>query len=269
MIDENSLPQAILLEILAANPDATRSEDFIEYIQYDCANPLPTYMINIIKATWDGTTIRSVLEHNMGYAHEKMTDNRNEILLLYAIEPSIYNEDSIMVWMNKVKTLRNQYAVVEHLLNMKDYANAGELLSTLPTAFSMDEFDNDEYNAYADLYHFKKNLLENDIEINALDSIRLGQLKVIADNTHFSFARDMARNALCFFYHICYPDLVRTLPEETSNKTHPTLSKVEDKKEVAVYPNPAKDYEVFYYNLLHGNAATKLIVTDMLGKLMY
>ncbi len=269
LVDENSLPPAILLEILAANPDATRNEDFIEYIQFGCPNPLPTYMINIIKATWDGTTIRTVLENNIGDAHEKMSDSRNEILMLYAVEPSIYNDDSIMVWMNKVKTLRNQYSVVEHLLNNKEYENAEELLSTFQTTYKMNEFEKAEYDAYIELYNFKKGLLENDIEINALDSIRLGQLKVIADNTHFSFARDMARNALCFFYHICYPDLVRTLPEETSNKTHPTLSKVEDKKEVTVYPNPAKDYVVFYYNLLHGNAASKLIVTDMLGKLKY
>ncbi len=45
--EENILPQAMYLEIILANPEASREREFLEFLQYELANPLPTYMIKL------------------------------------------------------------------------------------------------------------------------------------------------------------------------------------------------------------------------------
>jgi hypothetical protein len=131
----------------------------------------------------------------------------------------------------------------------------------------MNEFEVNEYNDFVDLYNFKKDLLENAVNISGLDTPRIEQLKQIADRTQYSFPRSMARSALCFFYNICYPDRDRVLPTENLNRKIKTIK--ETPKEITVYPNPAKEYVAFYYNLSDGNEVTNLTVSDVTGKPIY
>jgi len=198
----------------------------------------------------------------------KMTENRNEIINVHSTSPNQYNKDSIRTWLAKADHLKGKYELIEHILNERNYEVAEELLNNLPTQFKMSERDMIEYNAYTTLFSFKKSLLQDTIEINELDSSRIQQLKTIADANDFTFPRDMARNALCFFYQICYPDTVRELPVINGNKMQP-IKQVEEDKAVTAYPNPAKEYVIFYYNLPTGVVAKTLLVTDVTGKRVY
>jgi hypothetical protein len=198
-----------------------------------------------------------------------MTKNRDEIIIAYRMMPSIYNEDSVLAWMNKVTSLRTKYELIEFYLYKKNYAVADVLLASLPTEYRMDEHENEEYSAYTSLYNFKRNLLDENLEINQLDATKIAQLKEIGDLNNPSFPRSMARSALCFFYKICYPDLIRNLPESTLNKKMPIVQNEISSKEISVYPNPAKDYVVYYYNLSNLNTVSELLVADMTGKNVY
>jgi len=57
------LPQALYLEICLANPDATKNNDFLIFLQDETANPLPDYMIALIESSWNNKTLRTDMEN--------------------------------------------------------------------------------------------------------------------------------------------------------------------------------------------------------------
>ncbi len=54
------LPESVLFEILSANPDELKKEELIKYLE-DKENPLPSYMIDILRQLANGSTYKTVL----------------------------------------------------------------------------------------------------------------------------------------------------------------------------------------------------------------
>ena len=268
LAEENILPQAILLEIILANPEGSQSEEFVRYLQFEKPNPMPTYMINMIKATWSGATVRSILEKTLMQHQEIMEAKKSEIIMAARVNGSFLTDAELLSWVQKMPTVKSQYELVEYYLANKNYTSANSILTNIPVAFRMTAQDLDDYTAYTNFYNFKKNLLENNIEINNLDSPKIQILKTIADANQNTFARSMARNTLCFFYNICYPMPHHTFNSNSSNRMAlPTNNQLSS--EIKVYPNPAKDYIVFEYSLENGDEAKSLLITDIVGNSIY
>jgi hypothetical protein len=260
----------ILLEILLANPDATREEILLDYLENKMTNPLPNYMIDMIRASWSSPeTPRGLLVQNMTSKLNQMTLLKNHIMRVYQTNTDFINSDSIDSWMQKIPNIRNTYEMIEHQLYSGNMQRADSLLNTLLPRFIFTASDSVEYTAFVNLHNFKKALLEDSLEINQLDSTRIAQLKEIADAEAYTFPRSMARSALCFFYQMCYPDTVRELPN-ISSRPAPKFKNEEKSKEITVYPNPANDYVVCYYDLAgKQNDAKEFIVNDITGKQIY
>jgi hypothetical protein len=270
LANQGTLPNVYLLEVIMANPEASRNEQFIEFLRNSAPSPFPEFMITLIQNSWQGATLRSALENNISSTHGQMTNIQNDILTISRVMSTFFNEDSIFSWMQKVPSLRNSYSVIEYLLNKKDYQQSLAILNSLPLTFNFSELDELEYSSYTALYNFKKNLLENNIEINQLDSTRITQLKEIADIPDYCFPRAMARSALCFFYNICYSNGERNLPEVPQNRFKPLSDELTDEsKSIVVYPNPARDYVAFYYKLDNKNEVKEILVADIMGKPVY
>lgn len=264
------LPNAFLLEIIMANPEGSYGDEFINYIQNEAPTPFQPFMLTMIENSWSGATIRASLESNMANSRQKMTELRNRIMTIYAADPNFYNEASMFEWMQKTPSLRNSYEIIEYLLSKKQYTQAQTMLTGLPIQYRFNTLDQVEYNTYVSLFNFKKNLLENDIKINQLDNNRIQQLQAIADVNDDCFPRAMARSALCFFYHICYPNGQRALPEIPQSRLKSiNKSLVHAEKEIIAYPNPAKDYVAFYFNFTNKNQVKDLVVLDLMGKPVY
>lgn len=76
----NILPDAMLLEVCLANPDATREEELLRILSDDIPNTLPSYMIDMIRDNWDTETTRTLLEN--GLAHYGAIRDRKCNLLI-------------------------------------------------------------------------------------------------------------------------------------------------------------------------------------------
>lgn len=268
LAERNSLPQAFLFEILMSNPDATKDERFLDYLQFEKPNPMPSYMIEMIKASWSGATVRSALEDNIANTYSKMSDLRNELVVIYSSSPEFSNEQNLLTWLNKVPTLHNQYEVIEFLLAKKEYQQAEQILNALPAQFKLEGLESESYLVYKELYYFKKSLLENNIEINKLSSSQIQELNTIANSSVPCVARTMARSALCFFYKICFPLEERQIPTPLQSKFKLTASS-EKVEKVKAYPNPANDYVVFALENSELNPMISIRISDMTGKQVY
>ena len=269
LAEQNILPQAYLLEILMLNPDATKSNDFLNYLQFEKPNPMPEFMIDLIRASWNGETIRSGLEKNISSTLSKMCDIRNELVLVYGTNDLLYNEAKLIEWLQKAPTLNNHYEVVEYFLSQKMYNEALIQLDAILTTYKPNDQELLEYYLFRDLFYFKKSLLENNSNLNKLNQTQIQELQTIAESPVECLARTMARSALCFFYKICYPLEERVLPNSSSNKM-PKIRGIDSfQSVVSVYPNPANDYVSFIYNTQSTNKMDKLSVIDLSGRQVY
>ncbi len=269
LAEKDILTHAIFLEILLSNPEATQSESFLEYLQFEAPSPLPQYMIGLIRASWSGSNARTGLELSMAEFLTKMTKLRNEIYLVYATDEVLRDETQAFIWLQKLPTLKGQYQFIEHWLDEGNVTQAETILLNLPSQWEMNEQEFKDYTSYVQLFNFKKSLKENNMDISQLSETKKNELKAIADLSDFSTGREMARNALCFFYHICYP-AIQNPYSQSSNKTIRDVKGNNEESNLRVYPNPAKDHVTFeFINPDIRCNDCSILVTDLQGRSVY
>src|SRR5690606_23186893 len=61
-VRQNILPDAMVLEVCLANPDAVKGEQFIEKLKESSNSALPEYLLEYIRQNWDAKTVRTALE---------------------------------------------------------------------------------------------------------------------------------------------------------------------------------------------------------------
>jgi hypothetical protein len=264
LAEENLLSQGVLLEIILANPEGSKNTNFINYLQFEKPNPMPVYMINLIKGTWAGETVRSLMEKSMMQYLYIMETNKRDIITASRINTNLQAEDSVLTWLKKVSTLQGQYQVIEFYLAKQQYTQAEVVLNNIPLQFELNVQDAANHTAYTTFYYFKKDVQQNNISIHKLDSTRLENLKAIADATDATFARSMARNTLCFFYKHCYTSPSNAAITTTANKIATEVSTYPNNP-VYSYPNPAKDLLTIEFNFDNTVNAQTIIITDMVG----
>lgn len=112
--EDNLLPHAMLLEVCLANPDATRGEGFLEFLEYQILNPVPSYMIDMIIASWGETTPRTILEDGLGYFEREKAVASNLLLSHYRTD-TLDRTDSIRYWLKRRGDLGDQYSLLPYI----------------------------------------------------------------------------------------------------------------------------------------------------------
>jgi hypothetical protein len=267
MVNENILTTAMQFEVIMANPDASKSEAFITFLEDEAPTPFPNYMINLIRGSWSGSSNRTLLETNLSTEYSIASSNREQILNYYKNDTLFRNEDSLITWLNKLPSIRDKYQLADYYLNKENYLLAQSTLESIPLQFKLSTQELYDYQSFVNFYNFKKNIIENDISLNKLDSTRISNLKDIAEIEKSTVARERARGILCFFYNLCY-ELDEEPEIQTKGKT--ITRKEEIQKDVEVYPNPAKDYVTFSF--INASIACKdciIKISDLQGRTIY
>jgi Secretion system C-terminal sorting domain len=204
----------------------------------------------------------------MAVAFEQMTTTRNGILINLRENASEYNVENIYSWLQKAPTLRGSYEIIEFDLNRGNYIAAEARFANMLTQFKFSPLELAEHTLYGTLYTFKKAKKLQNRDFAEFDAADKAALIAIADNPQPVLPRSMAREALCFNFDICYP-LERPTPPIglTKKDLSPKPELIND--EVAVYPNPAKDYCTVDYHLANNNEAKCLKLYDINGRPIY
>jgi len=278
------LPPAMLLVVCMANPDATRSEDFLDYLQYDIPSPLPSYMIAAIETTWDVGTSRTVMENTLGDYNEKMALVSNKILsdLNYKNNQTIEESNpgdttnisqQINYWLNRIQTLEAKYEMAEHYFEEGSYALAEDVLLSIPLCYRLTEAEQQTLTSYNYIYQYRKNLLDSGKTLSMLDSSQINELILFANN-NANIAGSIAENALCFYYDICTQDNYDTTGTGNNRQMRNTnipaahFQEVQDVVacRVMVLPNPATDKATFQYSINSLKDKPEFEIRDMTGR---
>lgn len=256
--------EAAIFDILAANPDELKKEELMKYLE-EKENPLPEYMISILKQVAEGTTYRTVLEMEMAkYAHDRSRAAGDMIR-------SILNEEELDIaqlrmWLTNLGGIDAERQIISTYVHQGDYNFALALAETLPLTYQLKGEELLDHNQFVSLLQMQQALSTSGRFIEQLTPVEQELLTEIA-KTETSVSA-MAKSILESFYGANF-ERCKAIDGTASYKSQPVnpnqLAKAYGLN-ITVKPNPAKDWAAFDYTLPEGTESATLEIADANGK---
>lgn len=277
MVLHNILPAAMVTEILVANPEATRQDGFLRWLQEDSGHPLPEYMLGMVVASWDQRTYRDALEGAMTFHHAEMTQAANMLLHHYQTLPlaeedttSVPMDSVLWVW-QQVRTPAARYAEALTWLQLGNYVQATGVIEAIPAEHDLRSPEALERQRMLDLISFLQVLNGVGRSEMQLTSGEVATLQALMGEAYDRPAAWIS-NLLCFGYQLCRPPLTggeeeddrRSLPY-TALSSNAALSQAA----LSIHPNPASTWVVLDYDLLVEPTEAALAIRDLTGREVY
>nr|NQU91426.1 T9SS type A sorting domain-containing protein [Bacteroidota bacterium] len=262
------LPDAVLFEILAANPDELKKEELLKYLE-DKENPLPAYMIEILRQVAEGTTYKTILEQQMSQYNQAKT------LAAYEMIRSNLNDGAIDLqelrnWLDNVGGRRANEQIIASFLQEGNFADALALAELLPQLYDYDTREMEEHNMYLDILNLEIQLRQDERSIKDLDSTELQNLISIAEtsvNTAGSIARGILETQ--YGHHFC--DCLNTIENEGFKNSGPASQGALNTMfggSIDVNPNPANDWTSFKYTLPSNESEAVIKISNVMGEII-
>lgn len=262
------LPDAVLFEILAANPDELKKVELMKYLE-DKENPLPEYMLDVLRQVASGTTYKTVLEQHMAHYNQVKTRAANDMIRSILNEEETDN-DALRNWLDNMGGQRADEQIIATWLQEGNYANTLNLANLLPQLYNYDEAALAEHNYYLDMLNLNIFLKQEGRAWDELSTPELNSISYIAANSH-STAGSMAKAILESNYGTHYCNCLA--PADSTSFKSSSLYNPEAIQDmlggsVSVNPNPANNWTAFEYTLPEAETEGKIEITDLKGNVL-
>jgi len=249
MMLKNTLPQAMVLEMCLANPEATKKDGFIKWAEYEVPNPLPSYMIDLIAGSWAPKTFRMQLEAQMGQHHADMSATADILQdALRSDEEEVHPAEALAVW-QQLPNFGARYGEVAARLRLKDFTGARAVLDNLQNAYPMKEDRIVERDRALWYVGQLEALHGTGREVPQLTEAEVTQWQAFALAAG-DIPGTWAGNVLCFFHEVC---IGRGGGPTVGNKSlRPTVQHaagIEQAPALALLPNPASTWVTLAHEL--------------------
>lgn len=258
------LPESVMFEILSANPDELRKEELISYLE-NKDQPLPAYMIDILKQLANGVTYKTILLGEMSEYHHKKVGAALDILRS-KLNDSIVDLAEVRNWYDNIGGIEADKQIIGTYVQEKDYASAQNLLDMLPSLYGLEGERLLAYNAYSSIVEMGIALAQQGRNTLNLTGTEINMLADLAENG-LGGAKASAQAILTFGYGQEYINCVPS-PDSTGLKSSTVNFEGFAKAsgfEVNAGPNPASTFVAFDYSLPVNSGAT-ITITDATGK---
>lgn len=259
------LPESIIFEVLAANPDELKKEELIKYLE-DKADPLPGYMVNILRHLAHGTTYKTVLEQHMAHYNQVKTRAAYDIVRSL-LNDTISVPEQLRNWLDNVGGKRADEQIIATYLAENNYTNALALANMMPSLYAYSGNELTEHSFYMDLLIQQINLEQQQRSIFDLDSLELANLIFIAENSRGT-AGLQAKGILEYAYghHFCNCLNISDMSGfKRSGSINPNdLAKLHG-VEINAHPNPASQWVAFNYTLPANTYQGEIKIVDAKG----
>lgn len=266
------LTDALLLEICLANPEATQTEDFLNYVEFDIPNPLPAIMVQMIYQNWETQTPRTIIENNISKLSRELGLESSQILRHYALDSSDFADSAKNILLSR-KDLNSQYRLVEFAIYEANYDEANSIMEYISLNHELNDEQWSEHQNLIDYINFRQQLSNEGITYLQLNETQLESLRAIA-NAHRGRTAGMARNILCFGYQECEsgfpienePLARKRSPRVYDFKNKVTLGETVLSSETSVYPNPFDQTINVEIANFDKNLNYQLVIEDLNGR---
>jgi len=259
-------PDYVLFEILAENPDELKEDTLIRFLESK-ENPLPDYMINILKQlAYTNTTYKTILINDMAHYYGAKMQAAKRIVHSILID-SVVDQSDFRNWLYNMESIEADKQIIASYLSENDTVNAMALLNLIPSLYELEGDGLDDFNNYKELLLIQLSWKNQRKTIFDLDSTDILTLEYYADNT-VGDASYTAKNILSYAYDHHYCDCLSN-NDSTYYKSGNSLnypSHTNFGLSINVNPNPASTWVAFDYNLANSESIGIIRITDITGK---
>lgn len=258
---------ATIFEILSANPDELRNENLMTYLE-EKQNPLPDYMITILKEVASGTSYRTVLESEITKYERIRNSTAQDILRSYLNEEEC-NYQQIRNWLDNIGGLHSDIQIINTYISEENFEAAFSLANMLPTLYNFNEEDMNSHQDFMYLLDLQYNLLNQNRTLSSLNEIELTNLTEISAN-NLGMPRAQAASILERFYGIVNdfcPEVNDNAMLQSSHISNLNYAKANG-VELNFHPNPAGYWTSLDFKLPEAESTAEIIIMDISGNLI-
>ncbi len=270
---EDVLNNALIRDVLVANPQAAKSEEVLTAID-NRANAMPNYMKDQINEGFDMVSAKEELEAKAFYFSTAYTNAQSDLVYIYLSDTTLSHAmDSVVNLLSTSKNIYARYQLASIYFNKQDYVNMNSALDDIENEFVLNEMMQTEYEQLIVYFDLMQALYSSNRSINQLNSAEKNQLLDWYDN-EVNLAAVYARNILNLTGDIDYQEPY-ILPDELKSSTvefntnHQNVS-IDNYNMMQLYPNPAKNYLICEYEIVGEFTEASLnIIKSGSGKSLY
>jgi len=127
--------ESAIFDILAANPDELKKEDLLKYLE-DKENPLPDYMIEILRQLATGETYKTVLEKQMAMYNREKSRAAKDMIRSY-LNDTILDYTALRGWLSNLGGIEADRQVIASYMQQDNYTEALNLGTMLPQLYNL------------------------------------------------------------------------------------------------------------------------------------
>jgi hypothetical protein len=266
-MDRPTMPAAMKAEICIANPDATRRDGFMRWLETECLYPLSESLLASIVASWDVRTYRTALESTLAHHHAEMTQAAHLLMEHHTMDSTGFPVDSLRAVWQIIRTPAARYAEALAYLEQGHYAAATAVVEAIPQEhLKLKPRDITEKDRMLALIAFWENIGLDGRGTADLESAEVDQLEVLIGGAYDRPATWM-QNVLCFHYGRCRTPMTggdeeapKSLMQQSNSFATPVMPTLR------VHPNPAVSWAAIDYDLLAEARSAMIVVRDVLGR---
>lgn len=261
------LPESAIFDVMAANPDELKKNELISYLE-EKENPLPVYMVNILRQVATGSTYKTVLHRKMAHSNRTKTRAAHDIIRSI-LNDTVVDYNQLRNWLDNMGGVRADEQIIASFTHEENYIDALALAAMMPELYGYNEQEMVEHNYYTEMLNLHAILAQEGRKILELNTVEINALVNIAENSKGK-AGLQAQGILEYAYGYEFCNCINT--DTTVLKSSAGINSDTYQKllglTVDVKPNPASEWATFNYNLPNDNAEGTIEINDVTGKLI-
>jgi len=231
-------------------------------------DPLPDYMIAILKEVAEGTTYKTVLQNQMAEHSRKKARAAKDIIR------SLLNEENpdmneLRNWFDNLGGLNADRQIISSYMHEGNYTDALALADLLPGLYELEGEALQAHNDYMSLLNLYKTLDNQGRNTFQLTDAEVDDLNVIADNNRGKAAAQ-AKSILEAAYGQHFYSCTNLEGNPADKSQGINMEEVAQLKQVSVtvQPNPAKDWTTFEYQQSSEESQGVITLVNTEGKVV-
>ncbi|MCX6233189.1 MAG: T9SS type A sorting domain-containing protein [Bacteroidetes bacterium] len=214
---------------------------------------------------------KEILESRLGYWQQLRTRAKNQLVRKFLSDTNILNPyDSLIALHENETDLPSKYRLAFCYFNNDQPEEALDLLDEIPSTYELSTYQNAVHQDYENYFSILKTMRDSAWSVEQLDSISVNTLHEIMNNGYpliGGYARGLLvkGNFIDYTEQVYFPLNTKSYPEYHFTP-HEVIVEKED--HLKLFPNPAWDYVIVYYNTSEYEINGKLLIYDVNGKLI-
>ncbi len=165
---EDILTDALIRDVLVANPQSAKSDEVLEAIENRSA-AMPQYMKDQIAAGASLVSEKEELEAKSFYFKTAFTNALNDLLFIYMSDTTLSNPlDSVIVQLEAANYLYAKYQLANIYLTLNEFEALNAVLSSIPENFILKDELLTEYEQLCDYFEIVIDLQNSNRKIKQI-----------------------------------------------------------------------------------------------------